>query len=213
MKKFKKSRKTAEKRSRDEQSENGGKKKKRMSGPAIFALIVIVIMTASGIGFMWKGGGGSYEYGDHKFTMTNEGGYSTIIEGKRVEFSVLPGRVEPLNISREAVQVLKNTRMFYMTSDPESPFKESIAGAEYSIKRTMEDEGIYSDITFTGESGYNTSIVTCENATARVPVIKFEQANTTRIDYEGGCITLSSRTGSGFMIARDRLLYGFYGII
>lgn len=186
-------------------------KKKRLSGPALFAIVVIAIMTISGIGFIWEGGA-AFVYNEFKFKESREK-FITEVDGKDVEFYIAPQQAEAINASKEAFWVVKNTKMAYMTSDYESRFKDSIARTEYELKKSLEKEGIYAVYAFTGENEFNITQITCENATISVPVIYFTNSTKTRIIYDSGCIIMESSYEVGFLALKDRLMYGFYGII
>lgn len=186
-------------------------KKKRFSGPTIFAIVVVGLMAISGIGYMWEGGN-SFIYNNYKFEEL-ETKFVADIDGDKVDFRISPYQAETVNVSNDAIAVLKNTKMIYMTSDPKSISKDVISLAEFELKNSLEAKGIYAAYAFFGENQYNLTQMTCANATIMLPVIYFRNSNDTRIDYDNGCIILESSSDFGFMMLKDRMMYGFYGII
>ncbi|PIN85997.1 hypothetical protein COV19_07310 [Candidatus Woesearchaeota archaeon CG10_big_fil_rev_8_21_14_0_10_44_13] len=206
MKKFKKTG-----RMMKESVEAEPERKKLISTPTIFAIIIIVIMVASGIGYMWEGGN-AIIYNEFKFNEAGDRIY-TKIDGKRIDFSTLPENAEMINASKEAFWVIKNTKMVYMTSEPDSLFKKGIASAEFELQKSLAQEGIYSVYAFTDANEFNITQVTCRNATLNVPVIYFMNSTETRITYDDGCIIMSAESDFAFTALKDRLMYGFYGII
>lgn len=205
MKKFKKTGRII----RD--AEGAEPEKKKLSTSTIFAFIAIIVMIASGIGYMWEGGN-AIIYNGFKFTESGDK-IATKVNGKKVAFSTMPDNSASINASKEAFWVLKNTKMAYMTSDPESPFKEGIAKAQFELQESVAQEGIYAVYAFTKENEYNITQITCKNATTFIPVIYFMNSSATEIIYDNGCIMLGADSDFGFIALKDRLMYGFYGII
>lgn len=206
MRKFKKSKK-------DMNPDIGKKeeKKKILSKSTIFAIIIVALMTLSGIGYMWEGSG-KLRYNDFKFKVM-EDSVTTNIDGTNVEFFILPQQAESINASKEAVWMVRNAKMVYLTSDYGSRFNESIARAQYSLQTSLEKEGVYALYAFTTKTEFEMPIVTCANSTTFVPVIYFTNSSETAISYENNCIIFGTESSNGFMALRDRLLYGFYGIM
>jgi hypothetical protein len=78
---------------------------------------------------------------------------------------------------------------------------------------------------FTANSTYALPIITCNDSTENVPVVYFREGsatsttnrtnttNTTNIHLEGSCIIAEAKTNAGFVMAKDRLLYGILGVI
>ena len=82
MKKFRKTGKI-----KAEARESGPEKKKTPTS-TIFAFIIIVLMVASGVGYMWEGGNAVF-YNDFKFTEKGDK-IVTKVDGNEVAFSTLP---------------------------------------------------------------------------------------------------------------------------
>lgn len=186
-------------------------KKKKLSVPAVFALVAVLLMVASGIGYIWKGSSVS-EYNGFRFKERGNA-YSTKINGKEIYFYSLPSKAESINMSDEAVYAMKSTKMVYMTSDPESKYKSSIGKIEYDLMKNLAAEGIYPVFAFTDENQYNITQITCSNATEVIPVLFFANSSSTEITYENSCIILEGQSDYDFYILKDRLMYSFYGII
>jgi len=168
-------------------------------------------MVASVVGFIWQGGGAIVDKGLKFKEAGNK--FATKIDGKNREFYTLPQQAELIEADQAAIDALKSTRMLYITSDPNSTLKQSIALAEFEIGNIFIEEGIYATHAFTTENEFGAMQLTCDNATAAVPVIYFTNSTETKISYENNCIIIESTSDFNMLSVRDRLLYGYYGIL
>jgi hypothetical protein len=189
------------------------KKKKILTKQTVWGLGIIFLMTASVIGFMWSDGG-DVSYGEYQFKQSGNQWTTEINEGVAT-FYTLPQEVDYINLSSSALGVIKNTRMIYMTFDPDELDLTYIDlvrfDLEDSLPRYFE---IFAVSGMTDESDdYDLPIVTCANATQFTPVIYMRSGNKTGISYENGCIIAEASINFNFVRIRDRILYGLFGII
>jgi hypothetical protein len=204
MRKFKKS-----KHSKREFNAEGEKKK--LSVPIIFALATIIIMVASGIGYMW-GESGSIRYNKYKFEQTSDG-WAAKIDGMPLKFYVLPQETESIPTDKAAIDALKSTKMIYITSDLDSPFSDIIGLMTYELQNDFQKKGLYSILGFTASNDYAKEVITCMNATPNVPVLYLTNSTNTSISFENNCMIMGTNSGYNFKAMRDRILYGFFGVI
>ena len=209
MKKHKKSKKRALAAQKEEE---GGR---RLSKGFWMSIFIVVIMLMSVVGFMWKGGSGgsASEYNGHEFRLTQDRLWQTDHSGQRITFYNHPTEVESIGMDSGAAESLKGTRMAYITSDPDDSLKSYIGKAEFEMKRMMDNRGTYLEYAFTGDNEFNKTIITCRNATPSVPVLYLKSSNETGIVYENNCIIMKAESMHDVMALRDRLLYGFLGVI
>ncbi|MBW2999472.1 hypothetical protein KY339_02265 [Candidatus Woesearchaeota archaeon] len=206
MKKFKKSSKQRKKIAE--------RKQKKLSKQTIMSIGIVVLMVASVIGFMWSGDDGqSLEYNNYVFI--DKGLFwETEINGQKISFSSFPSEVEDINLSEEMVNVIKTTKMVYVTSDPDDEFKDGIGRAQFNMKNIFEQNlGIYFVYSFTKNNTFGKPIITCENSTATVPVMLFEKSNKTGISFDNDCIIFEAFNSNDFNVLGDRLLFGVLDII
>ncbi|MCX8147518.1 MAG: hypothetical protein N3D84_03560, partial [Candidatus Woesearchaeota archaeon] len=172
--------KKVKKKKTDVQKE-GVEKKKRVSKTFIIGAVIIAVMVLSTIGFMWESDSNSeLKYNGFKFKRTDNYWYVKI-EGKEAMFYNHPLQLETINITEGIKNILRNSKMQYMTSDPEDTFNEAIGLVEYDLLNTAQYRDIYFVYAFTKENPYNKTIINCINATIYVPVLYFKSSNETQI--------------------------------
>lgn len=212
MKKFKKSKK------RMLESQADQKEEKKSSKTLWMSLFICAIMILSVIGFMSNDGNSNsnLKYNNFSFSLTEDNQWilnPKSPEKQQIMFYNHPSEVDYINISSETSSMLADTKMIYVTSDPDDLFKDAIGLAEFEMKDIMEKQGVYFVYSFTKENVFNKTIITCKNATFSVPVLYFRHGNETRISYESNCIILESESEYGILRLRDRILYDFFGVI
>ncbi len=178
---------------------------------------IAFIMVGSTLGFVFLSGysdldENTVKYGEYTFTRTRDG-VGTKIDGKDYWFRYFPKEVWGINISRDAGGKIKSTRAVYFTSNFSSANSQFIAAAEYDFDFAMQNLGIYTATGFVNENlTINAPYITCENATAFVPVVYFKDSNETEVIIENNCIILKAKSGDEFLMAKDRLVYSVLGI-
>lgn len=170
-------------------------------------------MVASILGFMMDYyTSQSFHYGKYKFTRTDTG-FSTVIDKKDVSFDFLPQDVNLTDFDNAVVDRIKSTKMFYMTYDLNSSNALTLGRVSYETAITLGNFNVFVQPAFTNLSKFNLPVVTCANATPFVPVVYFKDSNQTRAYMDSDCIVLESVSDVDFLRLKDRLLYGFFGII
>lgn len=180
----------------------------------LMGAIIVFIMVTSVIGFMF--GRGSEEAVDYNgFSFVRKGNlWETKIDKQPVVFSYFPSQIELIEVDAPVISRMLSTPMLYLTYDQNQSEVEFIAQAQFELDTVLYGRfNIYSGKGLTKENEYNLPVITCLNATSAVPVVDFRKANETIIHMEGECIIVGGRTGNDFIRAKDRLLYGMFGII
>ncbi len=189
-----------------------------LNAKSAMVMFIAFIMVGSTIGYVFLSGfadsaGSSLKYGAYSFERTRDG-LRTTIEGKNYAFLYSPSEVAELNMSEMAASKLKNARIVYATSDFQSENKEYIASAVFALSYALQQKNIVLITGFTNDNiSVNAPRISCANATQYVPVIYFEDANVTEMDFEENCFYLKAQEGEGFLMEKDRLLYGLLGVI
>jgi hypothetical protein len=191
-------------------------KKKGLSKKAILTFIIGGVMILSVFGIMfssYNSGIEEVEYGDYEFQRTNTG-WKTDIDGKKAEFSYLPSDIEEFNMSTEVVDKILDSKVVYITFDPNATIIEEFELMRFELGTSLTQLfGIYSMAGVAKESEeYTLPLVSCENATAELPVISLTEANETNALVDGDCVIIEVNEYSAAAL-KDRLLYAMLGII
>ena len=177
---------------------------------------IAFIMIASTIGFMY----GSDTVNAN--TVVKESGYkfvrkgafwSTFIDKKEALFSRLPSEVSSVSMPAGVADKLKGTLEIDFTYDINDTNSKEIAEAFYYLGKSLNfNFNKYARAGLTENSTFNVPIITCEDATAAVPVMLFRAGNGTRIFVEGECI-IGEGEQYAFHAIKDRILYEMFGIL
>jgi len=186
------------------------KKHEERNKMALWAVILIaVLMLTSTIGYVFKGGS-KEKYNDFSFSRTDDGRWYTRINGRQMSFRYFPSELERINLSREIIDKIKNTKMIYFTHDLENHYREDIALLKEIFWPYFQ---IYADNGLTEDNAFNLPIISCDNATTDLPVIYFKESNQTGFYLDNNCIICELRPGEDFTALKERLLYSLFGVI
>lgn len=180
------------------------------------AIIAIMVLSTAGVVFNYAvGEGNAVSYNTTVFTVSSTGaGITAKIGGQKLRFDYLPQQVQGITADSAAFQRIKSTLMVQMTSDYNSTSSDFIAQAEFNLAQVLETHfKIYSAAGFTWKTNTTAPVITCANATAYVPVIRFIDSNETKIRMDGNCVLVEASSGNDFIAAKDRLLYGLLGVM
>ena len=187
-------------------------KKKKLLG-----LIMVVVMFGSVFTFIFFGfssGGrssGIVEYNGFEFI--NRGTYwSTVVDGRDALFTYLPDDLGFIFVNQDVIGRLRNKVQIDSTSEFNDTFAEPIALAQFQMGSTLFNFDIFVRNGFTSEQE-NFPVVTCNDASAFVPVIYFRSSNITKIYLDNNCIIVEAVSRADVIRIKDRLVYGILGII
>lgn len=191
-------------------------KKEKINRKVVWGAFIAIIMVSSVFGVIF----GSFAPSENKvdygeFSFERRGDYwVTKVNKKNVQFYFFPSEVEYVNLSREVADRLLNTKMLYVTYNPNQTIVEGVALVQFDLQKTLYDNfGIYVANALTIKESDVIPVITCENATSFVPVVEFRESNTTSIDLENNCIVVEAEETRDVFLIRDRLVYGLLGII
>jgi hypothetical protein len=147
-----------------------------------------------------------------KFTPTQQG-YSAIIGGTLFEFGNLPEAVNSQDTG--PLDTALRSRVVYFTSAPDTPYSPDISGAQFDLSRALTQErSTFAEIAFTGANSFGKEVITCENATQFIPVVFFNQTNsTTEVREDGNCIIINFVSTAGLQRVADSAVYRILGVI
>ncbi len=184
------------------------KKERHSKGAVYVAIFIAAIMVTSVLGFIFgERSQESMTYGKHNFDKKNLK-WVTKINGKDASFDYFPAEVELINLSDSAVNSILNSKMVYVTYDPNQT-NEDLGVAQFDLNQQLMLLNIYVGNGMTASNKYGIPIITCKNATQFVPVVVLESSTNNTIKEEGNCIILN---GNPLML-KDRLLYSVFGVI
>jgi hypothetical protein len=184
--------------------------KKSMSKQMIMTIILGSVMVLSVFGIMfssYNSGNEKERYGDHVFKRSTNG-WVTEINGQKAEFTYLPKDLENMNISTAAADKLRGAKVVYITFNPHARHVDKFELMRFELGNTLvQVAGMYALAAISeNNSAYTQPIVTCENATAALPVISIMEGNETDARVEGECIILESDDYSTRAL-KDKFLY------
>lgn len=191
------------------------KKRKENKGRQILlGAIIVFIMVTSVIGFM-AGQGDKQEVKYKDYSFFRKGNlWETKIDKKPVDFYYFPSELESIEVDENVIKKVLETPMIYITYDQTQKDVEVVAQMQFELKETLsENFNIYSMHGLEKDNEYGLPVITCLNATNAVPVIKFRRTNQTKISLKGNCVIMEGERSYDFVKAKDRLLYGLFGII
>ena len=191
------------------------RKEKKRWGLIVFLIFIMIGTSFSFIFFGFSPQSETVKYNGIKFVKNPlQNIWIAKVNGKEAPFSFLPNEVENIGLPENAASRLQNKFEIDATYDLNSSHKEVIALAQHQMGMTLNAYGIYVRKGFTSNSTFNLPIITCNDASANVPVVYFRQGgNATNIRLEDNCIIAEASKDADFIRMKDRLLYGMLGVI
>lgn len=190
------------------------KKEKKKWGLIIFLVFIMIGTSFSFVFFGFSPATEKIKYNGHSFTfMPSQNIWVAKIDGRQAAFSFLPQDVESIFAFEDISNRLVGKFEIDVTSDSNSTYKESIALAQHQMGLTLSTYGIYLRKGFTTNNTFNLPIISCNYATANVPVIYFRYGNTTNVHIEDNCVIAEASTNMDFIKVKDRLLYAVLGVM
>ena len=187
------------------------RQKSKRTTQVILVSFIAFIMIASVIGFIWDG---SQKIKYNGFSFENNGNsYTSVINKKQFSFNFLPQDVEYISIDNEIASRISDAVQIDTTSDINDTNKDIIALAQYNINQVLIENSIYLRQGFTANNTFNLPIITCNDATANVPVLYFKTSGQNMISSENNCIIIEAEEAIDFIQVKDRLLYSMLGVI
>lgn len=189
------------------------KKDEKQRTKIIMSIFIAFIMITSVIGFMFgQYATQKFKFGKYTFTRTDQG-FSLIINKQDVYFDYFPTEANLTNFSQGIDERVKASKMLYLTYDFNTTHAPALGKAAYDLTLSLNKFGIFVQPAFTNQTSFNVPVITCANSSMFVPVLYFKEANQTRAYIEANCIILEGDSDINFVRLKDRLLYGFFGIL
>ena len=189
-------------------------KKKLFSKQNMVSLFIVFIMVSSVIGYMWgKDTGESFKYKDYKFFRKGRE-WTLKADGIELAFDNFPTDVESINVSSDIIDRLKGLIEIDTTCDENDSHTEVIAKAQYSMWDVLsKTSNTYVRVGMIDENEFNLPVITCDDASADIPVLYFKRSNMTEVETEDNCIIIEAKNEIDVLRVKDRILYGLLGII
>jgi hypothetical protein len=178
-------------------------------------------MITSVIGYMVTqgDGGNQLSYNGFDFQTSGYNGWLTDVDGKSARFTYHPSEIDNINISPDVINHLKNTKMVFLSFDPEDVSIQRIELARLELDQQLP--AFFNIFPVTGVSNRTGTYaafpeVDCRNATIFIPVLQFRtdpDGGRPSIESNGSCIILEAGSPDDIVILKDRLLYGMLGVI
>lgn len=185
---------------------------------AIIALFIVGIMVFSSLAYVMVDNAGQQqmEYGDYEFEYRDLGGGAgvlvTEIEGQEVEFQNLPIQVDYLPVDANAVRLLKDSQQIALASDPTLELADAAMIDYARLQLSLAVPKAFNAMT-KEDDRYTLPVLTCDQASAQMPVLLFANTNeTASVTTQGACIIVNGRERD-LMRAKDRLIFEYYDIL
>ena len=187
------------------------RKEKKKWGLIFFIILIMIGTSVSFVFFGFSGVDEKVKYNGIVFVKLPDR-WEAKINGQFAAFSFLPGEVESVLVE-EFSQRLQGKFEIDVTYDSSSKFNQSIALAQHQMGLTLEQYNIFARKGFTTNNTFNLPIITCNESTENVPVVYFRHGNSTNIHLDKDCIIAEAAENAGFIMVKDRLLYGILGVM
>lgn len=190
------------------------KKEKKKLGLILFLVFIMVGTSFSFVFFGFSPATEKAKHNGYSFTFApGQNIWVAKINGRQAAFSFLPKDVEGIPAFEGISNRLTGKFEIDITSDLNSTYKEAIALAQHQMGLTLSEYNIYLRKGFTSNNTFNLPVITCDDATANVPVLYFRYGNATNIHMEGNCVIAEASANADFIKAKDRLLYTLLGVM
>ena len=192
------------------------KKKKLIENKALIAIFFSFIMVSSILSMIFGGYNtpqDTLEYGDYEFTR-DESFWVIKVNDELLRFHYFPTEVEHLNVSSEAINRIKSTRMVYIASPVLTEDRDYTSLASFEMVNFFADQKVYAVQSISdNNTGYTLPLITCENATAFVPVITFRNSTESQLIMEEDCIVIEAQNSLDYIRIKDNLMLKYVGIV
>ncbi len=152
----------------------------------------------------------SFTYNGHEFEVMQD---HYLMDGE-VKIYNSPATLENMTFNSTAIDLIKGTRMVWITAPVKGANMEFIGLATFELAEIFNDQGLYAVQAISDDNtDYNRPLITCTNSTPMVPVINFKYSNQTKIWVNGSCIHADAETGYDAVMLKDILALKYLGVI
>ncbi len=201
-----------------EQSEAKAEPKNKAGMYMAIFIAAVMILSIGGVFLSNPDADYDYSYGGYNFRNSNNL-WITKIDGRELVFYSLPEQVVNLDISKQAVDMIKNSYGLIITSNPvQAPVSRLQALDLFKFDFTNSYLKVYPEkkIGYAFTQKVNSSkipAITCGNSTYLFPVINIAFSNETNIKVDKDCIIVSAADEYSLLSLLDYLRYSMLGIL
>lgn len=189
------------------------KRQKGIRTNTLMTGFIVLIMITSVLGYMWGSSRTKLNYNGYNFYQQENNQFMLRVNDKKIIFNYYPSELEWINATA-GISELFSTPMVYITYEPNSTYAEAFAEAQFNLARILDEvKSVYAQNAFTSETDYDIPVIACSNATALIPVIRFEKTNKTGILKEGACVRVGGEKRQEILMAHERLAYIILGVM
>lgn len=191
-------------------------KKSLFSSKIVISIFFSLIMVTSILAIIFGGNTtteDTVDYGDFRFVRKADH-WEVEVDKKVISVYNHPSMLEDIEVDPEIINRLRNTEMVYITSPTQGEQLEYFGLAAYEMSQVLEEFDVFPAAGISdNNTGYNVPLITCDSATATVPVITFEYTNESKVYLDSNCIKIDGVTGFDIVRIKDRLVLGFIGVM
>ncbi len=178
---------------------------------------MIILIMVSSVLAVFQGNSITTRYNNLKIKQDlNTNKYLVKVAGKEYTFDFHPNTVEVIPLDQEIIPILKQSKMQYITFNPDSALISEIEYTRFNLEALFPQT--FSISLSTGVVNQTAAytafpLITCMNATDVVKVIELKQGNETKIYKENNCIIWEAQDNFGLREIKERIIYGMLGVI
>jgi len=191
-----------------------GKKKKLLS-KNFMSWFIIIIMVLSVIGFMYGSHTTDNDYGYNGYSFIRQSNKWVVeYNNEKLVFDFHPSQVENINLSSDVIVIFDNIIQIDSTADVDDSNIEAIALSQYMIQDIFDKtSGAYLRRGRTSENEFDFPMIDCGKFLLNNCQLNKQKANETKVSLEESCVIIEAKSDIDVRRAKDRVLYGFLGII
>ena len=188
-------------------------RKSKIEQKHVMTILLVFFMVSSVFGVIFYGFTSNEQkqkYNGITFSLTSRG-VEGKIAGKRELFSYFPADVLDIELPDDIKNSLTEAQAVYITYNPNSSSVQEIAIAQYKLQDFFSNQNKYAITAMTKDGPLPT--ITCENASAFVPVVELKEAESTTITSSNNCVLIEVGTDFDYERIVDRIRFALLGVI
>ena len=191
-------------------------RRKRRIAIASIAIVAIMLFSSFAYVVLDKGSvtGDRLDYGDYEFSYKSLGDGQVLVtevDGQEVQFQNLPTYVQYLDVEPRAITLLQNAAQVAWVASPTLGPSDA-ADVDYArLELSLAIPKSFNAMSEPDER-YNMLVLSCQNASAQVPIVYFNISNETKVFTQGNCIIIDGQQRA-LLSLKDRIIFEYLDIL
>jgi hypothetical protein len=190
-----------------------GTRKKR-----ILSVIIVAIFVLSSFGIMFSGFTNqkqALDFNNLVFEQDSNGYLTTTVNKTKIKIQTNPYEAMQIPIDNSTMDILAGKQNVYISYPVKGLYPEYVSLAVFDLAEFLAGRSVYALAGISDDNSAYSSIklIDCRNASVEVPVILFEESNTTTgIVADGNCVRVKAMAPAQFITVKDRLILKMAGV-